>query len=184
MLPIVIAPHPVLSQIAKPVKMFDKNLLDFIEQMKQTLANTRDPEGVGLAAPQVGRSLQIFIAKETPKAPFLIFINPKIQSRSNVFADLKRPKGSKKPKKLEGCLSLPTIWGTVKRHSEITLSYLDGKGHPHTKIFTSFLVTIIQHEIDHLHGILFPKRVLEQQGKLYKSSKDKKGEEVFEEIAI
>ena len=82
-------------------------------------------------------------------------------------------------------LSLQDIWGIVERHSTVTLSYLDATGKKHDKEkFTGFMATIIQHEVDHLNGILFPKRVIEQKNKLYKSSKDTKGETVFEEIAI
>ncbi len=184
MLSIVKAPNDVLSASAKIVNKINKDTLLLIEEMKQTLAATHDPEGVGLAAPQVGRSLQLFLAKPTPKSPFLIFINPKIVNESETMQELKRPKKSNAPGKLEGCLSLVNIWGTVKRHAIITLSYLDEQGKPHKKTFSGFLGTIIQHEIDHLHGILFPRRVLEQTGKLYKSHRDKKGEDVFEEIEI
>ncbi len=189
MLPIVKAPNTVLSTPANMVKTVDSSILRLIEGMKETITNTHDPEGVGLAAPQVGRSLQLFLAKPTLKSPFLVFINPKILQASDQMQELKRPKRStaaqaKKPGKLEGCLSLVNIWGTVRRHATITLSYLDEQGKPHKKTFSGFLGTIIQHEIDHLHGILFPRRVLEQTGKLYKSHKNKKGEDVFEEIEI
>ncbi|GEM_PF-159305 len=214
MLPIVKAPNEVLSALAKPVSTINKDVLSFVEEMKQTLAATSDPEGVGLAAPQVGKSLQIFIAKPTVKSPFLVFINPKIIAVSDEMQELKRPRrvadvrglptplrqgfarqsstGGKetsegtRPKrgKLEGCLSLVNIWGTVKRHAKLTLFYLDQEGKAHTKEFSNFLATIIQHEVDHLEGILFPKRVLEQQGKLYRSHKNEKGEDEFEEIEI
>jgi Glu-tRNA(Gln) amidotransferase subunit E-like FAD-binding protein len=86
--------------------------------------------------------------------------------------------------KLEGCLSLPNIWGEIARKPSITLSYLDKKGKNHTKTFKGLFSVIIQHEVDHLNGILFPKKVLEQKGKLYKSHKNEKGEDVFEKIEI
>lgn len=184
MLPIVKAPNEVLSAQAKTIEKIDKYILQLIEDMKETLLNTHDPEGVGLAAPQVGKSLQLFIAKPSPKAPFLVCINPKIVSESETMQELGRPKRSKAPAKLEGCLSLQDVWGTVRRHKTITLSYQDEIGKTHTKTFTGFLATIIQHETDHLHGILFPRRVFEQSGKLYKSKKDKKNEDVFEEIEL
>ncbi len=184
MLPIVKAPHSVLSSQAELVKTIDHGVKKLIEEMKDTLLNTHDPEGVGLAAPQVGKSLQLFLAKPTVKSPFLVFINPKIINESETMQELKRPKKSNAPGKLEGCLSLVDIWGIVRRHSAITVSYTDETGKQHTKKFTGFLATIIQHETDHLHGILFPKRVLEQQGKLYKSHKNKKAEDEFEEITI
>ena len=155
--------------------------------MKQVLLSAKDPEGVGLAAPQVGKALEIFIAKPSDKSDFMVFINPEIIEQSSKADYVKRPKkdaSEKASKKLEGCLSLPAIWGPVLRSSSITLSYLDERGKSHKKKFSNFLATIIQHEIDHLNGILFPKRVLEQKRTLYKSRKNEKNEDVFEEIEI
>lgn len=155
--------------------------------MKKTLDKTTDPKGVGLAAPQVGKSLRIFIAKPTDNSKILVFINPEIIERSLEVDYVKRPRkdtSKKASKKLEGCLSLPTIWGPVLRASSLTLNFLDEHGKSHTKPFKNFMATIIQHEIDHLEGILFPKRVLEQKGTLYKSSKNKKGEDEFEEVDL
>ncbi|MEK7092431.1 MAG: peptide deformylase, partial [Patescibacteria group bacterium] len=179
-LPIITAPHPVLSSIAKRVEKIDAPLTRTIDDMKETLARTKDPVGVGLAAPQVGKSLQLFIVRENPKRPFSVFINPHI---TLIHADLKADSHRSNPrksnqksakiksasKKLEGCLSLNVIWGEVKRNSTVIATYLDEKGAQHTKTFTGFFAIVIQHEYDHLQGILFPRRVLEQKGKLYKS---------------
>mgnify|MGYP001595217149 CR=1 FL=1 len=181
MLEIVKAPNPVLSQISNPVNSVDKSLLTLIEQMIEALEAASDPIGVGLAAPQVGKSLQIFIAKPKITSKILVFINPKIISKIPIT---QKNKGKKTARKLEGCLSLQDIWGEVIRNPEITVEYLDEKGRKHTKKFTGFMSTVIQHEIDHLYGILFPKRVLEQKGTLYKSEKDEKGEDIFDEIKI
>ena len=74
MIKIITAPSEVLSQKARPVKKIDKKL---IGEMKQALLLAKDPEGVGLAAPQVGESISIFIIKPTPKSPIKVFINPK-----------------------------------------------------------------------------------------------------------
>ncbi|EKD85790.1 MAG: hypothetical protein ACD_37C00611G0001, partial [uncultured bacterium] len=93
-------------------------------------------------------------------------------------------KNKRRVKKLEGCLSLPAIWGEVLRAPTVILSYQTENGKPQTKKFTGFMSTIIQHEVDHLNGILFPKRVLEQRGQLYKSTKNEKGEDEFEELNI
>ncbi|MCL4415565.1 MAG: peptide deformylase [Actinobacteria bacterium] len=158
--------------------------------MKQTLNATRDPEGVGLAAPQVGKSFQLFITKPTQKSRIQIFINPVIISKNHKKQNIEEQKPAKKSVKsrkgikLEGCLSLPNIWGEVERSNEVELSYLDEKGREHVKVFTGFPATIIQHEYDHLQGTLFPKRVLEQKRQLYKSKKNEKGEDEFEEIEI
>lgn len=186
MIKIVTAPNPVLSSVAKPITKIEKSVLDLIEEMKQTLAATKDPEGVGLAAPQIGKSLQIFIAKPTQKSPFLVFINPVIKSKSEKLVPLKRPKGSSASDrgKLEGCLSLVNIWGVVLRSPFVELEYLDETSKFHRRKFSGFLATIVQHETDHLNGELFPKRVLEQKGKLYKSHKNEKGEDEFEEIEL
>ncbi len=188
MLKIVTAPNPVLSEIAKPISKVNASITTIIEEMKKTLAKTNDPKGVGLAAPQVGKQLRIFIAKPTDKSKVLAFINPVIarisadeDQRSSVSKSVKIKSASKK---LEGCLSLPTIWGPVLRASSLTLSFLDEQGKHHEQKFSNFLATIIQHEIDHLDGLLFPKRVLEQKGTLYKSHKNEKGEDVFEEIEV
>ena len=193
-LKIVGAPNPVLSQSAKIISKVDTKILKLIGEMSQTLLSAKDPVGVGLAASQVGRCLQIFITKPTAKSPIQVFINPKIIQKTKVshltidsgrcmqLNDFSSEKSQ--GNKLEGCLSLPSIWGHVKRESEISISYLDQKGASHTKQFKGFLSTIIQHEMDHLNGILFPKRVLEQKGQLYKSQKNEKDEDVFEEIDI
>lgn len=182
MLKITTAPNPVLSLIAKPVAKVNDSILKIVEEMKRTLNVTSDPKGVGLAAPQVGKSLRLFIAKPTEESKISVFINPEIIEKSSEIDYVKRPK--KDSKKLEGCLSLPTIWGPVLRSSSLTLSYLDEQGNQHKQKFSRFMATIIQHEIDHLDGILFPKRVLEQNGILYKSHKNKKNEDEFEEIEI
>lgn len=180
MLSIVTAPNPVLSTKAKPVARVDKAILNLVEQMEESLDKATDPIGVGLAAPQVGKSLDLFITKPTAKSKIFVFINPKITAKQ----PLKEEKDNKKTFKLEGCLSLVNIWGEVQRAPEITVEYLDETGKEHKRQFQGFMATIIQHEVDHLNGILFPKRVLEQGGTLYQSSKNSKGEDKFEELKI
>lgn len=198
MFKIVIAPNPVLSTIAKPISKINSAVVEIINEMKKTLAATTDPKGVGLAAPQVGKSLRIFIAKPTDKSKISVFINPaiikistdqkQIGTDKNQHLSASKSVKIKPSKKLEGCLSLPTIWGPVLRTSSLILQYqLITNNHQlitKTHTFTGFMATIIQHEMDHLDGILFPKRVLEQKGILYKSSKNAKGEDEFEEIEI
>ncbi|MBP9716862.1 MAG: peptide deformylase [Candidatus Levybacteria bacterium] len=181
---IVSAPHPVLSKVATEY-VFEKNdkfLPAILKEMEKALLEASDPKGVGLAAPQIGRGISMFITKPSDAADISVFINPKIVKSDPIPDD--NPEDDKKAKKLEGCLSLPSIWGVVKRSPAVTLSYYDHLGRKKTKRFTGFMATIVQHEVDHLNGILFPKRVLEQKGALYKSSKDKKGEDEFEEISV
>lgn len=183
---IVTAPNPVLSQKAKPVKKVNNEIKKIIQDMITTLNSASDPIGVGLAAPQIGLSLQIFIAKPTLKSPIHVFINPKIinEKEDTTKPLIQTKKKNKNIEKLEGCLSVPNIWGDVKRKSNIKISYLDENGNKNTKKFTGFMATIIQHEMDHLQGLLFPKRVIEQKNTLFKSTKDEKGQDVFEEIDI
>ena len=202
MLKIVQAPDTVLSRPAKPIINIDKAIHHLIRDMKETLINAKDPQGVGLAAPQIGKSIQLFIIRQTPRSPILVFINPKIEQffdkpeineypkeqKSSLPAGLPRAKTSTTERRqdvqLEGCLSLSNIWGVVKRHPGIILSYLDDTGQKHRKKFNGFIATIIQHEYDHLRGTLFPKKVLEQKNQLYKSIKNAKGETEFEEIKL
>lgn len=192
---IVTAPNPVLSQIAKPFvfgkylpagRQGNNGLPSLLKEMEEALLAASDPKGVGLAAPQIGKLLSIFMAKPTEKAKISVFINPKIVDSENPNSPKlpNRPKSKKRVKKLEGCLSLPNIWGEVKRSPAVALSYFDQNGRKKTKKFSGFMSTIVQHEVDHLNGILFPKRVLEQKGKLYKSFKNKKNQDEFEEIEI
>lgn len=180
MLEIVKAPSPILSKKADPVKKIDKSILRLISDMEEALYTAKDPIGVGLAAPQVGKSLQIFIIKPSPKSKTYVFINPKITKKISS----KENKRQAKTKKLEGCLSLINIWGEVARYREVFVTFQDETGKLHKKKFSGFLSTIVQHEIDHLNGVLFPKKVLEQKGTLYKSEKDENGEDVFDELKI
>lgn len=181
---IIQAPHPVLSEKAKPIKKIDKDIIRLIDDMKATLLAARDPEGVGLAAPQVGYGLQLFIIKPSPKAAVSVYINPKL---TLIDKEIKLPKDKEKLKKgiqLEGCLSLKDIWGTVARSNKVLYSYTDERGKTHEKEVSGFTSIILQHEYDHLQGILFPRRVLEQKGQLYKSHKNEQGEDEFEEIDL
>lgn len=186
MLKIVQAPNSVLSQQSKPINKIDKSIRQLINEMKETLENAKDPEGVGLAAPQIDKSVQLFIIKQTPRSEILVFINPKIEEfiKEETPEEKKPDDKTEKRVQLEGCLSLFSIWGVVKRHPGVVLSYEDETGQKHKKKFTGFIATIIQHEYDHLQGILFPKRVLEQKNPLYKAVKNKKGETEFEEIKL
>ena len=155
MLDIVKAPNPVLSNKAKQVLKIDKAILNLIEEMKISLAAASDPIGVGLAAPQIGKTLRIFIAKPTLKSKVFVFINPVI-TKSEVLAE----KEKEKTTKLEGCLSLPNIWGEVQRYNQIHVDFIDEAGHKHSNKFTGFMATIIQHEVDHLDGVLFVDKVV------------------------
>ncbi len=169
---IIITPNPILTTPSLPVVKIDKEVLNFIEAMKQALLATTIPKGVGLASPQVGKNRQIFITKPYDKSEIKVFINPQILNHSK---ELTR-RVPERERKLEGCLSIPSVWGMVKRFKTIKLKYQTPDAKTHTQVFSGFLATIIQHEMDHLQGRLFPSRTLEQKGKLYQAKKDKEGE--------
>lgn len=177
--PIITAPQQILSEPAKPVGKIDKKIRQIIADMKETLLKTENPKGVGLAAPQVGIPLQIFVTKSDDKSAVRVFLNPAITKYSKKTSSAKKPDN-----RFEGCLSIPKIWGIVRRSVTITLAYIDEAGAKKTEEFNDFLARIIQHEVDHLSGILFTQRVLEQQSKLYHPVIDEKGEEILEEFTI
>lgn len=177
---IVQTPDPVLAAKAAKLQKIDKDLLSLIEEMKTTLVTAADPPGIGLAAPQVGKSLQLFIIKQKPSDPFSIFINPEVTPLGTLI----QRKSKKGGDMLEGCLSIKDIWGTVQRYPKVKVKWMDETGNTQIKTFDGFFATIIQHEFDHLQGILFPKHTLEQQGKLYKSHKDEKGVDIFDPVKL
>ena len=190
---IVVTPNKVLLEKAKPVKQFDAKLKKIISEMEDTLIATKDPIGVGLTAPQVGLSIRLFQMKPTEKSKVTTYINPEIINMSggeeiphytnSKSVENKKPESSKN-KLLEGCLSIPDIWGNVTRKKEVTLAWQDSDGNKFTQVFTGFPAIIIQHEVDHLNGILFTTHVMSQGEKLFKSHKNKEGEDEFDEIQI
>lgn len=165
--------NPILRQKAKPVTKVDKKIKTLIADMKDTLDAQRDPEGVGLAAPQVGKSLQLFIAKY--KGFDRVIMNPEILEHSKIKAKIKHGKKNI----LEGCLSLPHYYGPIERDQKVKIKYLNEDGKDVTEEFEGFHAQIVQHEIDHLNGILFVDHILSQKAPLYKFD----GEE-WEEVEL
>ncbi len=178
--PLVHVPNTVLTSPAKRVTQFDKRLLTLIQTMKDTLVATRNPKGVGLAAPQIGESVRVFVVRPRESDPIRVFVNPEITK----YSDALTGGVPERDNKLEGCLSIPHIWGRVKRSESLTLSYQDVSGNTHEEEFTGFIATIIQHETDHINGVLFTHRVLEQKEKLYQVGKDDDGKEILEEVVL
>lgn len=169
---LVKAPDPRLRFQTKPIKKINQSLKDTLKEMVKLTKTFKDPEGVGLAATQVGLEESFFVAKDGKK--FVYIINPKLLSY-----------GKRTKKYFEGCLSIPHMWGEVKRYTGIKVSYLDIDGKNITVSLTGVLAWIFQHEIDHLNGVLFADRVLEQKGKFYKfTGKDKTGTDNFEEVSL
>ena len=169
---VVKAPDPRLRIQTKPVKKITSALLQTLKEMIKLTQIFREPEGVGLASTQVGLEERFFVAKNGQE--FISIINPQI---------LKTGKRTKKY--FEGCLSTPNIWGEVKRYTSIKVSYQDTDGKTVTQPLIGVLAWIFQHEIDHLNGVLFQDRVLQQKGKFYKfMGKDKTGTDIFEEVTL
>jgi peptide deformylase len=172
---IVQSGDPILRLKAKRVAKIDKKVLKLISDMKDTLAVQKEPEGVGLAAPQVGKRLRIFVAdhKEFKR----VVINPEILKIEK--GSIKKGKAKSKKEILEGCLSLPYYYGPLKREGKVTVKYLNEKGEEITETFEDFHAQIILHEIDHLEGVLFIDRLFKAKKPLYKVDGDE-----WEEIEL
>lgn len=151
--PIYVYGHPVLRKIAKDVEKDHPGLDTFIADMFETMYNS---DGLGLAAPQIGKSWRIFVIDGEPlgedhpemKDFKKAFINPRVVER----------KGDKVPMN-EGCLSLPGLHEEVDRESELRIRYHDVDWNFHDEVYTGYKARVILHEYDHLDGILFPDRL-------------------------
>lgn len=172
---IVQSGDPILRKVSKRVDKIDKKVQSLIQDLKDTLAVQKDPEGVGLAAPQIGKNLRVFVVDF--KNLKRIVINPDVL-KLNKEKIINKPGKNSKSEILEGCLSLPHYYGPLKRESLVKLKYLDETGKEIVEEFKDFNAQIILHEIDHLNGFLFIDRLLEQKKKLYKLSKKDEWEEV------
>ena len=147
--PVVVYGHPVLRKISREIPEGQAGLGDFIRNMFETMY---DSEGVGLAAPQVGQSVRLFVVDASPFAedePALegfkkVFINPVVLERS----------GERVPFN-EGCLSIPNIREDVIREEKVLIRYQDPEGEWHEEEYDGIASRVIQHEYDHLEGILF-----------------------------
>lgn len=154
----------------------NQETLALIDNLKDTLKGV----GVGISAPQIGRNLRICLVYSKNSRRLLTLINPEILWESKRIS--KGVVGSKNP--YEGCLSVPGIWGIVERHKQIKVRYLTPTKHEVVRKFSGFNSVVLQHEIDHLNGILFIDRVREQQGKLYKLEKNEEGKKELIEVKL
>ena len=143
-LPILTLPDPVLRKKAKPVERIDAELRRLMDDM---LATMYDAPGIGLAAPQVGVLRRLIVmdpAKdEAPKSP-LVIINPEILERSEEMRTHE-----------EGCLSIPDFTAEIERPARTRVSYIDREGKKREAELEGIWSTLVQHEIDHLNGVLF-----------------------------
>ena len=142
---IIQAGNPILKTVAEPVTVFDKQLKFLLETMKKTMYASN---GVGLAAPQIAVSKRIFVADDG-ESGFDEYINP-----------VWEPLGEEKNTDVEGCLSVPNLYGEVERYSLVLVKYQDRHGKKRQKKASGLLARCIQHETDHLNGILFIERAI------------------------
>lgn len=157
--------NPRLRESSKPVGKIDKKVFSVVKDLKETLSSQKDPEGVGLAACQIGKPLRIFVMLDAGELKAVI--NPEI-----IYVSQEKSGKTKKGEIMEGCLSLPHYYGSLKRPKKITIKYIDEEGSGKIEDFVGFTAQIVQHEIDHLNGILFIDRLLENKKPLYKLVKD------------
>jgi len=142
--PLIILPDPILRQVSEPVGAVDSRVKTLARDMFATMY---DAPGIGLAAIQIGvplRLLVIDLAKEDePKAP-QVFINPEIVESSDDRSVYE-----------EGCLSIPDYYAEVERPASVRVRFIDGNGKEQEMLAEGLLATCLQHEIDHLNGVLF-----------------------------
>lgn len=178
LLPIYSYPEPVLTTVSKPVTVFDDKLAALVNDMLYTMYHA---PGIGLAAPQVGVSQRLFVIdvdydrEEVTKADGStgmeysnlhprVFINPKFTVRQGETSSQ------------EGCLSVPDVYEDVTRYEVVTVEYQDLTGKKHTMDADELLSICLQHENDHLDGIVFIDRLSPLKKKFFKSKlvKEKK----------
>ena len=141
---ILVVPDPILKQVSKPVDAVDDDLRALMDDMLETMY---DAPGIGLAAIQVGVAKQVIVMdlarEDEPPAP-RYFVNPQILWASDNTAPYE-----------EGCLSVPEIYDEVERSAEVKIKYLDYHGKEVTEDAEGLYAVCIQHEMDHLKGVLF-----------------------------
>ncbi|MEH7106819.1 peptide deformylase [Bacillus sp. JJ1764] len=141
---IVTYPAEILEIKCKPVEKFDRKLAKLLDDMYDTMIEF---DGVGLAAPQIGKGARVAIVDIDDESGTIEMINPKI---------LKQDGEQTGP---EGCLSFPDLYGEVTRPNYVKIEAFDRKGRKYTLEAEEFLARAIQHEIDHLDGVLFTSKV-------------------------
>ena len=142
--PLVILPDPVLRQVSKPVERVDDALRKLADDMLETMY---DAPGIGLAAIQIGEPLRLLVidlAKEGEEPAPNVFVNPEILESSEQRSTYE-----------EGCLSIPDYYAEVERPASVRVKYLDRDGKEQEIMAEGLMATCLQHEIDHLNGVLF-----------------------------
>jgi len=163
---ILIYPHPILKTVCPPVAEICGEISALIEDLVDTMH--AGPGSVGVAAPQIGVSLRVCVVDVSQNRlgrennhGLLALVNPEIVRREG--AAIMR----------EGCMSVPDYTGDVERSTSITVRYLDGTGEPHEVEASGFEAVAIQHEMDHLDGLLFLDRIASLKTGLFRRKKYK-----------
>jgi len=153
-------PEPVLRKETEKIDIFDDSLAKLVEDMAETMY---DAPGIGLAAPQIGKSIKLIvvdISKDQDgnegEKKYMPLINPEIIIGEGSQIDE------------EGCLSVPELTANVTRHLKVTVTYQDLQGQPHELSTENRFAVVLQHEIDHLNGILFLDHLSPLKRSLYK----------------
>jgi peptide deformylase len=160
--PIVVYGSPVLRQVAKDI---DRNYPDLPKLLTDMYETMYRADGMGLAAPQIGKSIRIFVVDATSleeddpemKDFKKTFINPHILSLDGDMAVMN-----------EGCLSLPKLREDVERHNKVRIRYQDESFLEHEEVYEGLKARVIQHEYDHLEGVLFIDRISPLRRKMLK----------------
>lgn len=175
---IITVPDPILRKISELIEKIDKKTLKIIRDLESTLESSESPKGVGLSGVQIGKPIRVFCTYLPPsgnpshqeeKPIIKTYINPEITKTSKektIGPDKKKPI-------LEGCLSIPNIWGPVWRHKWVRLKWQTKEGRWQKAKFQHFESRVIQHELDHLNGILFTDFSLKDNLPLYEYQEEK-----------
>jgi len=156
LLPIYAFGQPLLKQVAEPITSEHPDLQELLANMWQTMYNA---DGVGLAAPQIGLSIRLFLIDtedvdrkgekaDTDVGLKQVFINAQILEETGDLWTYE-----------EGCLSIPKVTGDVERQKQIRLQWQDEKFETHEAVFTGINARVIQHEYDHIEGLLFTEKL-------------------------
>lgn len=161
--PVYVYGSPVLRKVAQYITSDYPNLKEFIADMFETMKNS---DGIGLAAPQVGISIRLFVIDASPLAED----HPELETFKRVFINAQIIERTGELKLYnEGCLSIPNIREDVERPEAIVIKYVDENFQPHEERFEGVAARIIQHEYDHLDGILFTDKVSPIRRQILKS---------------
>jgi peptide deformylase len=151
--PVLKMGEPLLGQVAAPVQRFDAELTALVADMNDTMYALH---GAGLAAPQIGVGLRVVIFEVTSNprypdvapVPYTVLVNPELT-----------PLGASQDEGWEGCLSVPGLRGLVPRFTHLRYRGFDIAGAPIDRTVEGFHARVVQHEVDHLDGILYPQRM-------------------------